>query len=583
MDYLLEFPKKDIVSKDVLQTVRTEKRKKDKALDAILQKHGITREQILSVKSDYYGVPSIDIANTSIPHQTLQIIPQESSRHYKIIPLEVNDDTLEVGFVDPDNRQALDAVQFIANKRNLTIEKYVITESDFRERFEDYESLSGEVSQALDDLETELSSEEKQVSEDIEAISEESDETVKEDESGKKRIVEDAPVTKIVATILQYATEGGASDVHIEPMEERIRVRFRVSGTLHTSLQLPTSVKSAVVARIKILSELKLDERRKPQDGRFSAHIQGRKVDFRVSTFPTYYGEKVVMRILDPEQGDIPLEDLGMTKRNYNLVKDAITQPHGMILISGPTGSGKTTTLYSMLKDVDTDTQNVLSLEDPVEYKVPGINQSQVQPEIGYTFANGLRTTLRQDPDIIMVGEIRDEETAGLAIQAALTGHLVMSTIHTNSAAGIIPRLIDMGVDPYLIPPTLVLGIAQRLVKTMCDNAGKKVPTDGSIEEMIEGEFEDLPDKYRKEIEIPEYIYRKESAPGCPSGLRGRSAVFEMFSMTKEVEEVILNNPNDTAIYEAARKDGMLTMREDALLKAFEGEVPLEQVNTLRR
>ncbi|PSO46498.1 MAG: hypothetical protein BRC24_01635 [Parcubacteria group bacterium SW_4_46_8] len=281
MDYLLEFSKKDIVSKDVLETVRKEKRKEDEALDAILQKHGIAREQILSVKSDYYGVPSIDIANTSIPHQTLQVIPQESSRHYKIIPLEVNDDTLEVGFVDPDNRQALDAVQFIANKRNLTIEKYVITESDFRERFEDYESLSGEVSQALDDLETELSSEEKQVSEDIEAISEESDEAVKEDEDGKKRIVEDAPVTKIVATILQYATEGGASDVHIEPMEERIRVRFRVSGTLHTSLQLPTSVKSAVVARIKILSELKLDERRKPQDGRFSAHIQGRKV-FRV-------------------------------------------------------------------------------------------------------------------------------------------------------------------------------------------------------------------------------------------------------------------------------------------------------------
>jgi type IV pilus assembly protein PilB len=287
------------------------------------------------------------------------------------------------------------------------------------------------------------------------------------------------------------------------------------------------------------------------------------------------------MRILDPEKGIIGLSDIGLTEDNQDIIKDAITAPYGMILISGPTGSGKTTTLYSMLQQLDTDSKNVLSLEDPVEYNLDGINQSQVKPEIGYTFANGLRTTLRQDPDVIMVGEIRDEETARLAVRAALTGHLVFSTIHTNDATGVIPRLIDMGIDPYLIAPTLILAIAQRLVRTLCDGAGKPVPIEGGIKRMIENEFADLPDEYRKEIEIPDNVYEPQSTEDCPGGLSGRTAVFEMLEVNDEIERVVLDGADEAEIGDVARKNGKLSMKEDALIKAFDGEVPFEEVGKL--
>jgi len=340
-------------------------------------------------------------------------------------------------------------------------------------------------------------------------------------------------------------------------------------------------VHSAVVARIKILSKLRLDEKRKPQDGRFSAHIDGRKIDFRVSTFPAYYGEKVVMRILDSERGVVPLADIGLSVRDEGLVRKAIKAPYGMILISGPTGSGKTTTLYSMLNELDRETQNVLSLEDPVEYNVPGISQSQVRPEIGYTFASGLRTTLRQDPDIIMVGEIRDKETAQLAIQASLTGHLVLSTIHTNTAIGVIPRLIDMGIDPYLIAPTLIMTMGQRLTKQLCPGAGNAIPVEDSIRVMIEKELENIPDEYRRAIEIPSEVFEAAPAKDCPSGTKGRLAVFEVLDINKRVEKAILNNPTENNIMNIAREDGMITMREDALIKAFRREIPFEEVNKL--
>lgn len=384
-----------------------------------------------------------------------------------------------------------------------------------------------------------------------------------------------------MATILHYASEGEASDIHVEHMGENVRVRFRVDGVLNTSLILPTKVHSAVVARIKILSNMRLDEKRKPQDGRFSARIEGRKVDFRVSTFPAYYGEKIVMRILDSEKGVKSLDNTGLTPRNLKLLRDAIKRPYGMILISGPTGSGKTTTLYSMLSEIDREKWNVLSLEDPVEYNVPGVSQSQVRPEIGYTFANGLRSTLRQDPDIIMVGEIRDKETAQLAVQAALTGHLVLSTIHTNNAVGVIPRLIDMGVDPYLIAPTLIIAMAQRLVRTLCPGAGKPIPVDGSIKLMIEKQFADVPERFRKEIPIGNTLYDSSPTADCQQGTRGRAAVFEVLSMSKDLEAVILKNPTDTALMKVAREQGMLLMKEDALIKAFNREIPFEEVNKL--
>jgi type IV pilus assembly protein PilB len=542
------------------------------SLIQILRENGVSIEDLLEAKSEIYGVPFRDLRDESISSEALNMIPQNSIEQYQVLPLGTKDDTLEVGFVDPGDIEARDAVQFVASKHDRPFKMFAIAKEQFDELKDGGGSLSGEVGQAISALESELSAEEEEISEEVEEVG---------DDAAANEVIEDAPVTKIVATILRYATEGGASDVHIEPVGNKVRVRFRVDGQLHTSLTLPMSVLSAVVARIKILSEMKLDEKRKPQDGRFSAHINDRKIDFRVSTFPTYYGEKIVMRILDPEKGIIGLSDIGLTEENQEIIKNAITAPYGMVLISGPTGSGKTTTLYSMLQKLDTRSKNVLSLEDPVEYNLDGINQSQVRPEIGYTFANGLRTTLRQDPDVIMVGEIRDEETARLAVRAALTGHLVFSTIHTNNATGVIPRLIDMGIDPYLIAPTLILAIAQRLVRTLCEGAGKKIPVEGSIKRMIEEQFNDLPEEYSRDIEIPDHVYEPQSTEECPSGLSGRTAVFEMLEVNEEIERVVLDGADEAEIRDVARENGKLSMKEDALLKAFDGKVPFEEIGKL--
>jgi type IV pilus assembly protein PilB len=287
------------------------------------------------------------------------------------------------------------------------------------------------------------------------------------------------------------------------------------------------------------------------------------------------------MRILGASAKVLKLEDFGLSKRNLEMIRTAIKKPYGMILISGPTGSGKSTTLYALLNEVDREKQNVLSLEDPVEYTIPGVSQSQVRPEIGYTFANGLRTTLRQDPNIIMVGEIRDAETANLAVQAALTGHLVLSTIHTNNSVGIVPRLLDMGVEPYLIPPVLILGMAQRLVKTLCPKGGKKMAVDSSMKEMFDKQFADLPAEYKKEVPPLDEVYRLDVTPDCPSGTRGRIAAFEMFGMNSELEHAILAGKPEDELFGIARKNGMLTMKEDAIIKSAQGLVPFEEVNTL--
>jgi type II secretory ATPase GspE/PulE/Tfp pilus assembly ATPase PilB-like protein len=332
------------------------------------------------------------------------------------------------------------------------------------------------------------------------------------------------------------------------------------------------------VARIKILAKLRLDEKRKPQDGGFSAKIDGRKIDFRVSTMPSYFGEKIVMRILDSEKGVFLLDDLGFSKRNLALIREALTRPYGLILITGPTGSGKTTTLYSMINELNKEEQNIVSLEDPVEYQIQGVNQSQVMPEIGYTFASGLRSILRQDPNVIMVGEIRDNETAELAIQAALTGHLVFSTLHTNNSIGAVPRLVDMGIDPYLIAPTLILTMAQRLVHTIFPTSKHEIPMDESIKAIIDKQFVDLPKEFLDELNIGNTMYEAVPSKECPSGLKGRTSVFELFKVDKEMQGIILKTPEEAEIYKSARKKGMLLMKEDAILKNLRGEIPFQEV-----
>lgn len=546
------------------------------SLEQALISHGVRLDDIVEAKGEFLGIPVRSIGEQKIPFEVLEYIPEESAQHYRFAPIGFKEGSLEVGIVDPDNIAARDALNFIAGKKNVPYKIFLITATDLDKVLEMYKGLSGEVSQALNELETELSADlEKQLGEKRKESGED------KDGPNEALIIEDAPVVKIVATIVRYATEGDASDVHIEPLRDKVRVRFRVDGLLNTSLVLPLQIHNAVVARIKVLSNMKLDERRKPQDGRFSARIEGRRIDFRVSTFPTYFGEKVVMRILDQEKGVKKLDEIGFTAENLAAVKEAIAKPYGLILITGPTGSGKSTTLYSMLNSVDKEGMNVLSLEDPVEYNIEGISQSQVRPEIDYTFANGLRSTLRQDPDVIMVGEIRDKETAQLAVQAALTGHLVFSTLHTNNAAGVIPRLIDMGVDPFLIAPTLILTIAQRLVGLLCPGGGKKVPVDGAIKAIIDHQFEDLPAAHRRRITIPDHIMEINPTSDCPKGTRGRMAVFELFKMDKDIEEKILTSPTELEISKLLREKGTLTLKEDAMLKAFEGIIPFEEVNKL--
>ncbi len=578
MSFASVLVKKNILDKDTLEALEKKAVELGQSIEFALRDYGVKSSDILQAKAEFLNLEPYFLEDKAIPYEILNYIPEDSARHYQVIPLEVKSGVLFVGLVDPDNIQARDALNFITAKSGISYKIYLISEEDFNRGIEMYRGLTGEVNQALSDFEKEFGD----IGEGIETIATKNEQSGDASSNTGTHIIEDAPVKKIVATILRYAIEGGASDIHVEPLRDKVRVRYRVDGVLNTSIELPKNVIDALVARIKILCDMKLDEKRKPQDGRFSARTDGRKIDFRVSTFPTYFGEKVVMRILDQDKGVQRLDDIGMLPEHLDMIKKALKKPYGLILISGPTGSGKTTTLYSMLMEIDRETQNVLSLEDPVEYNMEGISQSQVHSEIGYTFASGLRTTLRQDPDVIMVGEIRDKETAQLAIQAALTGHLVLSTIHTNTAVGIVPRLIDMGIDPYLIAPTLILGMAQRLVGKAYAPAVESVPASDSVKEMIDVEFKDLPEVYKQRIPKATDIYTIKPTPECPRGVKGRMAVFEMYEMDKKLESIVLKDATEPAIYGYLRTEkGMLRMKEDAIIKALEKKIPFEEIGNL--
>lgn len=557
-----------------------------RALADVLAEHGVSLVGELSEIGKTYGLPARILGDPPAAQEVFSYIPIDSARHYGFVPLDIAEGVLEVGITDPDNIEAVDALQFISGKIGMPYVMFLITKQDFDRVIDAYQNFSGEIGKALSEYDTT----EKPLSigthtpvgtsdTDGRAITI-TDETLNLT-GPRETLKEDAPVTKIVSTILRYAIEGHSSDVHIEPTLERTRVRFRLDGDLHTSLELPAKVHEAVIARIKILAKLRLDEKRKPQDGRFSATIEKRRIDFRVSTFPTEYGEKLVMRILDRSDAVATLESVGLTGAHLAEIREMVKIPYGIILIAGPTGSGKSTTLFAMLSELDREKFNVVSLEDPVEYEIAGVAQSQVRPEIGYTFASGLRSVLRQDPDIIMVGEIRDKETAVLAVQAALTGHLVFSTIHTNTAVGAITRLIDMGIDPFLIAPTLVAVIGQRLVRKFCEGGGTPYQITGSLKEFLDREFADLPPEHRSKLPAFKEFYRASPTAECQSGTRGRTAVFEILRMDKNLEQIVLKDPSEEKISAAARANGMLTMREDAIVKALTGEIPFEEVNTL--
>ena len=571
-----ELIKRGILKGDqALKAVKIAEEKYNGNVDEALLDLKIDEDKLLKAKAEIFGIPIKTVNPETVPSAVLKLIPIDAARIYQFVPISLTDSFLEVGIIDPENVQAIDALTFITAKLNKPFKLFLIATSVYNRLIDIYEGNSNpEVDQALNELDSEIAD----TSEGGVIIENgaKSPESVKSGE--EEKIVVDAPIIKIVAVILRSAIDGLASDIHIENTGEKVKVRFRVDGTLYTSLILPLNVYNGVIARIKILSKLRLDEKRKPQDGGFSAKIDSRKIDFRVSTMPAYYGEKIVMRILDAQKGVHSLNELGLSEENLILVREAISRPYGLILMTGPTGSGKSTSLYSMLSELNKEDKNIVSLEDPVEYKIDGVNQSQVMPEIGYTFASGLRSILRQDPNIILVGEIRDKETAELAIQASLTGHLVLSTLHTNNSVGAIPRLIDMGIDPYLIAPTLILCMAQRLARTIHPSSKHQIPIDDSTRQMIDKQFADLPPEFKAKLNIGNTIYEAVSSPECASGLSGRTALFEMFKVDKEMQGIILKNPQEEIIYNLARSHGMITIKEDAIIKSIKGDIPLQEV-----
>ena len=550
-----------VITSEEARSAREEARKTNKDIEAVLiDKKGIKEAEILKAKSEMLGIPSRDLLGKKVAFDVLKYIPEEAALNYQFVPLGIANGVLEIGMVSPESIEAREALQFISSSTNLPFRVFLISRSDFKSILGEYGGLRGEVTKALSELES--------------AAKEGGASYPKLEEAALLR--EDAPITKTVAVMLRHAIEGKASDIHIEPGKDQLRVRFRVDGVLYTSLYLPITVHEAIISRVKIMSSLKIDERRVPQDGRFRANIDGRDIDFRISTFPTYFGEKVAIRILDPEEGVKELPALGLEGRNLAIVKENLKKPYGLIVITGPTGSGKSTTLYAMLRILNNEKRNIVSLEDPVEYYIEGLNQSQVRPEIGYTFANGIRQILRQDPDIIMVGEIRDKETAQLAIHAALTGHLVLSTLHTNDALGVIPRLVDMGVDPFLIPAALNLALAQRLVRTLCPDSKKEIPVTAKLKASLEEGLGDLSEDIKKKLTIPKKIYDALPSPSCPKGTKGRIAIFEVLSMTPELERIILKEPSESAILEEAKRQGIITMRQDGYMKVLDGKIGLE-------
>src|SRR3989338_6785305 len=540
--------------------------KEDKEFGMILvEKDVVSANDLLEIKSKLYHLPIIKLEEIQLDTVALKELSEDVVSFYKIAPFAKEGDVLKIGIINPEDVDALEALKFLASDKGLKIEKYIIDYRDFEGILRNYRSLTSEVGKALESLSEEI---------DREQITKKSIE----------EITAEGAVTRIVASIVKYAVESRASDIHIEPFEEKVNVRFRVDGVLTVALTLPKNVHSAVITRIKVLSNLKIDETRLAQDGRFSTTLNKRRIDFRVSTFPTKNGEKVVMRILDPLTNKINLPDLGIEGRSAEVLERAMNKPFGSILITGPTGSGKSTTLAGMLKRLNNEEVNIVTLEDPIEYFVEGVNQSQVHEEIGYTFASGLRHILRQDPDIIMVGEIRDRETAALAVQAALTGHIVLSTLHTNDAMGVVPRLIDMGVEKYLIPPTLSVAAAQRLLRRLCPDCKIKIKTNVAEEGIINKAISLMPTQYQKDLlskngyDIHKPNIENPCKKCAGKAFKGRIGIFEMLEMTDEFDKIILGNLSEAAMREEAKSQGMITMFQDGILKFLKGSVSLEEL-----
>lgn len=538
----------------------------DTTVEGLILDEGIMEERdLFEKKSDFLNIPIKRVYPNKIPNRILRTISRKAAEHYKMIPINKEGNTLEVGMINPHDFSSRAALDFIARENNLEIERFLLLPSDFEAIIRKYRSLGKEIEAAVQELEEER----------------EKGKGVEERGGKEEKVREKAPISKIVSVILRRGVEGRASDIHIEPFAKRVRVRFRVDGVLYSSLFFEKNMLPSMISRVKVLSDLRIDETRIPQDGRFHTKIAGRTIDFRVATFPTSEGEKVALRVLDPKNAIKEMSKLGLEGKNLRRLQESKDLPFGSMVFCGPTGCGKTTTQYAILRELNTEKVNIVSLENPVEYQIKGINQSQVKPEIGYDFASGLRQVVRQDPDIIMVGEVRDRETASLVTHAALTGHLVLFTLHTNDAVGSIPRLIDLGVEKFLVPATIKTMVSQRLVRKLCPYCKEKVKANKDEEDRIKEQVSKFSKEQRKNIEVPEplYIYKPKGCPNCNnSGFKGRIGIFETLIMTENLENIILSQPSEESIREEARRQKMVTLEMDGILKVLEGTVALGEV-----
>lgn len=558
---------KEVISEKQAKDVELSQLQSDKTEEEVLRSKDLaTQKQIYQAKAELYDIPFVDLEKEGFSPVSISYVPKSVAERYKLIPFKVDEDDkeLSVAMADPLD---LETIEFLEKKSEMKVKVYFGLPEQIDQMIAIHyeEELTTQVKEALG----ETSKPEKEEIPDLDHL---------------EKVIREAPIAKVVSTILQFAMRSRASDVHIEPMEGDTRVRYRIDGILHEKLVLPKKIHEAVVSRIKILADLKIDERRIPQDGRFTFTAEGEEVDLRVSTAPTVYGEKVVMRLLKKEQKIPSLPELGLRGKALQNVRNAIDNPQGMIIVCGPTGSGKTTTLYSGLHKISTVKVNTMTIEDPVEYQIEGVNQVQVNPQAGLTFSSALRSFLRQDPDIIMVGEIRDEETTQLAIHAALTGHLVFSTLHTNSAAGAPPRLIDMGAEPFLLVSSLTTVIAQRVLRRIDPNCKESFHPD---KEMVDDIKSVLGDMYQSAVEKQKkqsgendlVLWRGKGCESCDgTGYRGRIGIFEVMPITDEIAKLIVEKSAASEMEKLARKQGMVTMKQDGYLKALEGITTIEEV-----
>lgn len=560
-----------LVSKNTLDAAQLEAQSsKQPFFSLLIGKHIIDDEMLTHAIAQLSGVPYVNLTNTIVSQNVLEIVPKDVSERFMAVPLAEVQNRLAIAMVDASNVQAVD---YLSNLIQRPLKVFMASEAGIRHIIDQYSADLSSVDEAA-----EVSQQEAELQE----------------ASNIKTIVQDSPISRALSTILEYAVKSRASDVHIEPLESSLKIRCRVDGVLREIMQLPKAIEPALVSRIKILSNLKIDEHRVPQDGQFVVKVSDKEIDLRIAISPVVWGEQVVIRLLDKTGVNFNIEDMGYAGRALRAIRKGIHRPNGMILTSGPTGSGKSTSLYALLQEIKDDAVNIVTLEDPVEYKIAGVNQIQVNSEVGLTFANGLRSILRQDPDIVMVGEIRDEETANLGVQAALTGHLVFSTLHTNSAAGVLPRLLDMNIEPFLIASTVNTIIGQRLVRRVSQNRDTYQSSPIETQNIISTVGHLLPKTPEEVNKVAEDLGYKDlplagqnaytlvkgkDTPATPKGYSGRAGLYEVMDVSESIQQLIVRRSTTSEIQKQAIAEGMISMRQDGYLKALQGLTTLEEVN----